>query len=199
MLTACDTQNMLGFRDYTIILLLLDTGIRVAELCSLTLDNIYLDIREEAFIKVTGKGRKEREVGISFDVAQTLWKYVHRFRQPINKNEKRLLISRYGLPLTANGVEQLVRKVAKRAGISGARFSPHTFRHTFSIMFLKNGGNIYKLSLLLGHSSVVVTENYLKDFYSWDARQDQYKHSPVANLDIKKMRSGFKLKKLDGL
>jgi site-specific recombinase XerD len=62
-------------------------------------------------------------------------------------------------------------------------------------MFLENGGDVYKLSLLLGHSSVVVTENYLKDFESRNARQGQSEHSPVAHLKLNKARGGFKKKR----
>ena len=192
MLAACDTSMMIGFRDYTIILLLLDTGIRVAELCGLTLDRVYLAVLNEAFIKVMGKGRKEREVGLSADVAQHLWKYIHARRCPKDETDQTLFINVFGEPLTANGVEQLLREVAKRANITGVRVSPHTFRHTFARMFLENGGDVYKLSLLLGHSSVVVTENYLKDFYSRNARQGQSKHSPVASLEIGKLKKGFR-------
>jgi hypothetical protein len=59
--------------------------------------------------------------------------------------------------LTVTGIEQMLREIEKRSKITGVRVSPHTFRHTFARMFLENGGDVYKLSLLLGHSSVWVT------------------------------------------
>lgn len=192
MLKACNTHTMVGFRDYTIILLLLDTGIRVSELCGLTLDHVYLSVINEAFIKVLGKGRKEREVGIGPDVAQYLWKYINLHRHPRSSNDQTLFINIFGDRLTLYGVEQMLEEVEKRAGISGVRVSPHTFRHTFARMFLENGGEVYKLSLLLGHSSVLVTENYLKDFISRNARQDQVKHSPVGSLNLGKQDRGFR-------
>ena len=194
MLDACDTSTMVGFRDYTIILLLLDTGIRVSELCGLTLDRVYLSVMNQAFIKVMGKGRKEREVGISMSVAESLWKYIHMHRHPKNETDQTLFINLFGVPLTINGIEQLLKEVAKRAGITGVRVSPHTFRHTFARMYLENGGDVYKLSLLLGHSSVVVTENYLKDFESRNARNEQIRHSPVANMDLSRSKGGFRKK-----
>jgi integrase/recombinase XerD len=183
---------MIGFRDYTIILLLLDTGIRVSEMCSLTLDRVYLEVLNEAFIKVMGKGRKEREVGLSPEVAQHLWKYIHAYRHPKDASNQSLFINSFGKPLTIFGIEQMLQEVAKRAKVTGVRVSPHTFRHTFARMYLENGGDVYRLSLLLGHSSVVVTENYLKDFYSRNARQGQSKHSPVANLEVGKLKRGFR-------
>ncbi|GCE05094.1 tyrosine-type recombinase/integrase [Dictyobacter aurantiacus] len=194
MLEACNTHTMIGFRDYTIILLLLDTGIRVSELCGLTLDRVYLEVMNDAFIKVLGKGRKEREVGVSSDVAQYLWKYIHQHRHAKDDKNQTLFINLFGENLTIYGVEQMLEEVEKRAGITGVRVSPHTFRHTFARMFLENGGEVYKLSLILGHSSVLVTENYLKDFVSREARQGQSKHSPVSSLNLGKQNNGFKKK-----
>lgn len=195
MLSACDTKTMIGFRDYTIILLLLDTGIRVAELARLTLDRVHISVTTHAFIKVMGKGRKEREVGISPNVAECLWKYINIYRKPKDERERALFINLFGVPLTLVGVEQMLQEIAKKTNITGVRVSPHTFRHTFSRMFLENGGDVYKLSLLLGHSSVVVTENYLKDFESRNARIGQEAHSPVANLKLSKPKGGFQKKK----
>ncbi len=199
MLVACDTSSMVGFRDYTIIMLLLDTGIRGSELCGLTVDRVYLSVMDSAFIKVMGKGRKEREVGISIHVAECLWKYLYVHRKPKDRSVQALFINLFGAPLTLTGIEQMLQKVAKRAEVQGVRTSPHTFRHTFARMFLENGGDVYKLSLLLGHSSVVVTENYLKDFESRVARQDQAKHSPVAHLNLGNLRGGFSKKRTNGL
>ncbi|GER88064.1 tyrosine recombinase XerD [Dictyobacter vulcani] len=199
MLDVCDTRTPTGYRDYMIILLLLDTGIRLSELCGLTLDRVYLGVKDQAFIKVMGKGRKEREVGLSVEVAECLWKYINVYRKPKNTAERTLLISIHGQVLTLFGVEQMLQEIAKKTDIKGVRVSPHTFRHTFSKMFLENGGDIYKLSLLLGHSSVVVTENYLKDFESRVARQGQIQHSPVANMKLAKQKGGFRKIKKDFL
>jgi site-specific recombinase XerD len=192
MLSVCDTSTMIGFRDYTIILLLLDTGLRVSEMCGLTLGRVYLGVISEAFVKVVGKGRKEREVGLSSEVASKLWKYIHFHRNPKDSENQSLFINLFGESLTLYGVEQMLQEVAKRANLTGIRVSPHVFRHTFARMFLENGGDVYKLSLLLGHSSVVVTENYLKDFYSRNARQGQEKHSPVANMNVGRVNRGFR-------
>src|SRR5215469_10015682 len=72
---ACDLSHPLGFRDYTIMLVLLDTGIRVSELCGLTLDSLH-----EGYLTIYGKGRKEREVGTSPTTAKFIWKYVNQYR-----------------------------------------------------------------------------------------------------------------------
>src|SRR5579875_4429 len=177
LLAACDLKTALGYRDYTIMLLLLDTGIRVSELCGLRLEDIGRD-----YIRVFGKGRKEREVGMHPDTAKHIWKYVHKFRHPANEGERRVFINRYGVPLTPSGVAQLLVGVGHRAGITGVRMSAHTFRHTFARMYLSNGGDVYKLSRLMGHSEVQITETYLKDFQSREARKDHEQFSPVTNL-----------------
>lgn len=178
LLEACDVKTSLGYRDYTIMFLLLDTGIRLSELCGLTLDDIHKD-----YIKVHGKGNHEREVGMHPETAQHIWKYVNKFRQPHNEKERHLFINRYGKPLTDSGVGQVIADIGKRAGLSGVRVSPHTFRHTFSCMYLDNGGDVYKLSRSLGHSEIGTTEVYLKNFKSRNARKDHDTFSPVASLN----------------
>jgi integrase/recombinase XerD len=75
-----------------------------------------------------------------------------------------------------------VSKLVSRADITNIRVSAHTFRHTFAAMYLKNGGDVYKLSRLMGHSEVQITETYLKDFQSREARRDHENFSPVTNI-----------------
>jgi site-specific recombinase XerD len=88
--------------------------------------------------------------------------------------------------LTINGVEQLLQQIKEEAGIEGVRVSAHTFRHTFARMFLERGGEVYKLSRLMGHTDVKTTEKYLKEFTSREARQQQARFSPLESLDLTK-------------
>ncbi len=177
LLATCDLKTERGYRDYTIMLLLLDTGMRISELCGLQLQDIHRD-----YVRVLGKGRKEREIGLHPDTVKHIWKYVHKFRDTSDENEQGVFINRGGEPLTRSGVAQLISSAGDKAGITDARVSAHTFRHTFAIMYLKNGGDVYKLSRLMGHSDIATTEEYLKDFKSRDARKDQDDFSPVKNL-----------------
>jgi len=190
MLDACDLSTVLGYRDYTLMLVLLETGIRVSELCGLCVQDVHDD-----YIRVVGKGNKEREVGISPDVAKLLWKYIHHHRKPAYDKEVRVFVNRYGQPVTPNGVEQLLIDVKNRAAIEGVRVSAHTFRHTFARMYLEQGGEIYRLSRLMGHSSVEITEEYLKDFKVRAARQEQEKFSPVGSLNLLGRRKNGKKKR----
>jgi site-specific recombinase XerD len=192
MLDVCDLSTVLGYRDSTIILVLLETGIRVSELCGLRMQDIHED-----HIRVFGKGKKEREVGISPQVAKQLWKYVNHYRKPADDGECLVFVNRYGQPVTPNGVEQLLIDIKNRAGITGVRVSAHTFRHTFACMYLEQGGEIYKLSRLMGHSSVKVTEDYLKDFNIRAARQEHEKFSPVKALDLLHKKGVRRNKKMD--
>ncbi len=179
MLDACDTSKTLGYRDYTIILVLLETGIRISELCNLRVQDVHTD-----YIRVMGKGKKEREIGVSAPVSKYLWKYINLHRRPHDENEQRVFMNRYSVPITATGVDQILDNIAERTGITGVRVSAHTFRHTFACTYLEQGGEIYKLSRLLGHSSVEVTEEYLKSFKQRAARKDQEKFSAVTAMDV---------------
>ena len=76
---------------------------------------------------------------------------MNHFRKPVDEDEQRVFIDRYGQPVTPNGVEQLLVDIKNRAGITGVRVSAHTFRHTFARMYLEQGEEIYRLSRLMGH------------------------------------------------
>lgn len=125
----------------------------------------------------------EREVGIHPETAQHVWTYVNKFRQVHNESEQHVFLNRYGKPLTDTGVAQTIADAGRRAGLSGVRVSPHTFRHTFAMMYLEDGGDLYKLSRLLDHGNINTTEEYLKNFNSRQARRDQDSFSPINRLN----------------
>lgn len=179
ILDSCDTTKTLGYRDYTIMLVLLEAGIRISELCNLRVQDVHTD-----YIRVVGKGKKEREIGISAPVSKYLWKYINLHRKPHDENEQRVFMNRYSVPISPTGVDQILDDIKDRTGIIGVRVSAHTFRHTFACTYLEQGGEIYKLSRLLGHSSVEVTEEYLKSFKQRAARKDQERFSAVAAMDV---------------
>jgi hypothetical protein len=116
---------------------------------------------------------------------------MNKYRKPHDENESRVFINRYGVPLSPTDVDQLLDDLKEQCGITGVRVSAHTFRHTFARTYLARGGDLGKLSRLMGHSKVSTTEEYLKDFSSRDARADQSEFSPVAGLKAKKSRRGF--------
>lgn len=178
LLRACDDEQSehLQLRDRAIIAVLLDTGIRAAELCTLTLANVILDAKD-SYLRVFGKGDKWGEVGLGEQSRKALRKYIRMFREPTiehtkeDVNQARVFVNRSGNPLTVNGLDQIIERLGEWAKIENVRCSPHTFRHTFSRMFMENGGDIYRLSKLLRHSSVKTTEEYLKSLQQSEARK----------------------------
>ena len=90
---------------------------------------------------------------------------------------------RSGEPLKIDAVGGLLDRVKKASGIEGVRVSAHTFRHTFAKFYLQRGGEVFKLSREMGHSTVQVTEIYLKDYRSSEARREHVSYSPIAEID----------------
>jgi len=182
---ACDLSTSLGFRDYVLMLVLLDTGVRVSELCGLTLDDVH-----EGYFKVFGKGRKEREVGVSPTTAKFLWKYIHQYRPESDDNVRALFTNITGKPLTPWGIQQMLQRLREAAGITDVPVTAHNFRHTFARTWLERGGEVYSLSRLMGHSSVKITEICLEDFKSRQARVQHAKFSPINNLKLRQRGRG---------
>lgn len=97
-------------------------------------------------------------------------------------------MGRYGEALKLSGVEDLFKRLKRNCELEGVRVSPHTFRHTFARMYLEQGGELFKLSREMGHSTVQVTEGYLKQFRSAEARREHTNFSPIGRLDLKKTK-----------
>lgn len=180
MLATCDTSTESGFRDYVILLVLLDTGMRLAEIHGLRVSDVH-----DSYVKVFGKGRKEREIGLHPEVSKLLWKYIHKYRHPTNADENALFIGR-GKRLSRSGLDALLRRVREASGLGDIKFSAHVFRHTFAKMYLEQGGEIFKLSREMGHSDVQVTKLYLEDFNSAEARKEHTTYSPIVALQLGK-------------
>jgi site-specific recombinase XerD len=181
-----DTTSPTGYRDYTIILTLLDTGIRCSELTGLGLSDVNLDSR---LLKVQGKGSKERLVPIGAKVQKAIWKYVNRHRpEPAIPRYDHLFLTHEGYPLTKDRLEAIVERYGKKAGITGVRVSPHTFRHTMAVTFLRNGGDVFSLQRILGHSSLEVLRGYVNLAQS-DVSRVHQRNSPADNLAFAIRRS----------
>ena len=180
LVNLCDRSNGQGYRNLAIILLLLDSGIRVSELVGIEIEDVGL---AEGYIKIKrAKGNKERIVPIGSLVQKSLWKYINCYRsKPVTDMVTRLFLSEYGLPLTKSGIQQMLRRYGKQADITGTRCSPHIFRHTFAKNYLLNGGDIFSLQKILGHSSLASVRIYLNLFAS-DVKKQHQRFSPVDNL-----------------
>jgi len=143
----------LGARLYTMVLFLLDTGVRASELCSLTLDNVALN---EGYMKVTGKGNKERIVLFGTITKKALLRYISTWRlEPESDSVDEVILAVTGTALTYAGLSKAIKRLGKRAGVP--RFHAHPFRHTFAVRYLMNGGEVMTLRLILGHTTLDVT------------------------------------------
>ena len=179
---AIDITSAIGYRDYTIILTLLDTGIRCSELTGLRLTDVNLESR---LLKVWGKGSKERLVPVGAKVQKALWKYLTRYRpEPATPRYEQVFLTRDGRPLTKDRLEAIVEHYGKKVGITGVRVSPHTFRHTMAVTFLRNGGDVFSLQRILGHSQLEVVRGYVNLAQS-DISRVHRRNSPADNLDFK--------------
>ena len=186
LVAACQRENGIGYRNVVMLMLMLDTGIRVSELIAIELDDID---PSEGFVRVrSGKGNRERLVPIGSVVLKLLWKYLNQSRQqPISENISKVFLSFDGLPLSRSGVQQMLRRCGKRAGISGVRCSPHTLRHSFAKNYLLNSGDTFSLQKILGHSSLASVRTYL-NLFGVDLKKQHQRFSPVDNMaDTKRL------------
>lgn len=164
-----DKNRWLAERDRAILAVFLDTGIRRAELIDLTLDRTFLD-KDDPHIIVNGKGRKQRELGLGLSACKQLYRYIHRFR-PKDATSPYVFITRDRRQMNDKGVDAILFRLKTLTGISNMRCTAHDFRHTFAYNYMRAGGDVLKLSLLLGHTSLSVTEGYLRSFKSREARK----------------------------
>ncbi len=182
LLGAVDIKEVNGFRDLCIMLLLLDTGIRLTELINLEIPDLDLERGE---IKIRGKGGKERIVPVGAKVQKALWKYIHRYRpESAHPNVQNLFLSIQGYGLSGSRVYRVIAGNGKKAGLQGVRCSPHTFRHTFAKNFLLNGGDLFTLQKILGHSTLDVVRLYV-NFTFEDIKVQHRKYSPVDTMRLR--------------
>jgi len=182
LVRAIDTSSASGHRDYAILITFLDTGVRCSELTDLRVKDVNLEAR---LLKVWGKGAKERMVPFGKKVQGALWKYMMSCRPPpIVPRYDHVFLTCDGRPLTKDRVEAIVEHYGRKAGITGVRVSPHTFRHTFAVMFLRNGGNVFSLQRIMGHSTLDVLRIYV-NMAQADIQEAHRRHSPADNMDFK--------------
>lgn len=124
-----------------------------------------------------GKGNKERLLPISIEMRKVLWVYLSRHRFKLGDY---LFPTRDGGKLEYHNTLRDLKELCSRLGIEGVRLSPHGFRHFFSVTFMRRGGNIYRLTRLLGHTSVKTTEIYLQSMGSEMVQQIQQQLSPLS-------------------
>lgn len=140
-------------RDRAILLLLLDTGLRVSEAAGVRLG----DLRADGTLKVRGKGAKERIVPVGGTARGAIVRYLAQRGE--GAADEPLFLGRRG-GLDARGIQQVLRRLKTRIGVTG-RLSPHSLRHTFARSYLVNGGDVFSLQRILGHTTLDMVKRYV--------------------------------------
>ncbi len=160
IIATIDLSNAQGERNRAIIETLYSCGLRVSELTNLKVSDLFFD---EGFIKVTGKGDKQRFVPIG----NTTQKYINTYKNEVRTHipivsayRDTLFLNRRGKQLSRAMVFTIVKQLAEKAGIKKT-ISPHTFRHSFATHLLENGADLRAIQLMLGHESIITTEIYM--------------------------------------
>jgi len=159
LISTVDLSSPQGERNRAILETLYGCGLRVSELINLKLSDLFFD---EGFIKVTGKGDKQRFVPIG----KTTMKYINLYRKEIRVHQNidtgakdTIFLNRRGKALTRAMIFTIVKQLAEKAGIHKT-ISPHTFRHSFATHLLENGADLRAIQQMLGHESITTTEIY---------------------------------------
>lgn len=159
LLAAIDHSKPEGTRNRAILEVLYSSGLRVSELTNLKLSNLFL---ETGFLRVVGKGNKERLVPIGSEAIKYLNIYIHEVRvhQKIKPGEEDIVfLNRNGNRLSRVMIFTMIKDIASRAGLK-KKVSPHTFRHSFATHLIEGGADLRAVQEMLGHESITTTEIY---------------------------------------
>mgnify|MGYP001592854481 CR=1 FL=1 len=173
IIAAVDGTTPKEIRDAAMLEVLYSCGLRVSELTSLRIRDLFFG---EGYIRVTGKGDKQRLVPISLTARERIHRYLE-VRRSARAGEETLFLNNRGSSLTRVMIFTILREAARRAGIE-KKISPHTFRHSFATHLLEGGASIRQVQELLGHESILTTEIYthLDDSH---LRQTVEEHLPI--------------------
>ena len=162
LLQAIDLSTPEGQRNKAILEVLYSCGLRVSECVELKTGNLYLEEMGVGFVKVVGKGNKERLVPIGKEASKYVRIYIEQIRNgmPIQKGfENHVFLNRRGKKLTRVMIFTIIKNLAAKAGIK-KNISPHTFRHSFATHLVEGGADLRAVQEMLGHESITTTEIY---------------------------------------
>ena len=155
LIGSIEDSTTKGLRDRAMLEVLYSCGLRVSELCDLKLGDLFF---AEGYIRVIGKGNKQRLVPVS-SIARSRIQLYMDVRQKDKQKEEILFLNNRGKKLTRVMIFTIIKQAAQRAGID-KKISPHTFRHSFATHLLEGGANIRQVQELLGHENILTTEIY---------------------------------------
>lgn len=145
-------------RDTAIVVTLFDTGLRLAEVAGLVLTDVHFS---EGYMRVIGKGNKERVVPLGQMASEALDRYLRKTRKPRFEFIENVFLNRSGQPLTRSGVSQILADLAEQAKVPRAHAAPHAFRRAFAVNYLRNGGDVFSLQHVMGHTTLDMTRRYV--------------------------------------
>ena len=178
LLKAIPRKEYTGYRDSCVIITMYGTGLRISEVVDLYKSNVNFDTGQ---IRVIGKGKKERSVFMSASVFKALYKYNTQQRPDVTSYY--FFVHKDGRPLTRFYFEHRMHAYLEKAGITKI-CTPHILRYSFAIQFLRNGGDIFTLQKILGHSTLEMTRRYLKIANS-DVEAKMKAYSPAEQLGVR--------------
>ena len=159
LINANDLQKDEGYRNRAILEVLYSCGLRVTELVELKFSDLFYD---EGFIRVIGKGNKERLVPLSLNVKKEIELYAKKMRSKLKikkGNENYVFLNRRGSKLSRVMVFLIIKELAKKVDLKKS-ISPHTFRHSFATHLIEGGANLRAIQEMLGHETIITTEIY---------------------------------------
>lgn len=160
LFSSIDNSNLSGSRNKAILEMLYSSGLRVSELCGLKIYDV-----DDQFIKIMGKGNKERLVPIGKKAIKALDHYLLHHRWKFNSKEQKLLfLTKSGKPIDRTMVWKIIQSYAKKSGLK-KKISPHTLRHSFATHLLENGADLRIIQELLGHANIKSTDRYTQASY----------------------------------
>lgn len=169
-----------AYRDYTIIIFLLGTGLRLSEMCNFKWSDI--DFQNQS-ISVFGKNRKRETIPITEKLTKELSAYKVYCEQYFGSLHENVFTNRKNQPLTPNAVKNIFKRLAKKMNFKDVRLSAHVFRHTFCQKCLNSGMSTFAVQRLMRHSSIAVTEKYAA-MWGNDLREQNNRFNPLNNLNI---------------
>lgn len=156
IMDSVDLSSAGGIRDRAILEFLYGCGLRVSEVCNMKISDIF---KADGFVRVIGKGDKERLVPLGEMASESLDSYLEVREMPAHGCEDFLFLNRFGKPISRVSVFTMIKKQAMLAGIR-KEISPHTFRHSFATHLIENGADLRVVQEMLGHESILTTEIY---------------------------------------
>lgn len=172
------------YRDYAILTVFLNCGLRISELVSINISDINMDSK---IISIIGKGNKERTVYLNDACIDAINNYINKERNKIKninpKDEDALFLSQKGNRMSVRAVQSMIEKLNKNSGLNKKGLSPHKLRHTMATLLYQNGADLISLQQLLGHTSISTTQIYTH--VESEQLRKVVENTPLSDLDIK--------------